>query len=75
MQSKATTENNMTATELVGWRCETWSHQPLEQGEVESLVFSCYQPHNGEAFGNPWFYQLDVCTSTQLDVVAVVMYS
>ena len=75
MQIKATTGKNRTATGLVGWLCELWSRQLLAQGDVESLAYSCYQLHNSEAFGHPWCSQLDVYTSTRLDVFAVVLYS
>ena len=75
MQNKATTGRNRTATGLVGCQCEPWSHQPLAQGDVESFDFSCYQLCNGEAVGRPWCSQLDLYTSTWLDVVTVVMSS
>ena len=47
----------------------------MAQGDVESLAYSCYQPHNSEAFGHLWRSQLDVYTSTRLDVDVVMLYS
>ena len=75
MQSKATTGQNMTATVLVGLRCEPWIRQPLVQGYIEISASSCSQLCNGEATGLPWFSQLDVYNSTHLDVVDLVLSS
>ena len=73
MQIKAATGLNSTETVLVGCRCEPWHRQPLNQRDVESSASSCYQLCNGEAVGHPWCSQLDVYTSTRLDVIVVAL--
>ena len=75
MQSKANTGLNSTAEGLVGRRYELWIRQPLVRGYMASLSYSCYQLCNGESIRRPWCSQLDVYTSTRLDVVEVVLSS
>ena len=68
MQIKATTGLNRTVK-------NPCNRQPLDQGDVERLASSCYQLCNGEAIGHPWCSQLDVYTSTCLDMFELVLYS
>ena len=75
MQIKTTTGRNRIEIGLVGRRCEPWIRQPLVIVDVQISDSSCYQLCNGESVGRPWCYQLDVYTSTCLDVVAVALYS
>ena len=42
---------------------------------MESSAPSCYQLCNGESIRRPWCSQLDVYTSTLLDVVEVALSS
>ena len=66
---------DMEVAGLVGRRYEPWYRQPLAQGAVENLASSCYQLRDSEDVGRPWCYQLEVCTSSRLSKVAVLLSS
>ena len=59
----------------MGCGFEPWIRQPLVQGYMEISDSSCYKLYNGESVRRAWYSQLDVYTSTHMDVVEVALSS